>query len=280
MSEMSQFAPTGYGLAAVLFWGTSDFLGGYASRSANAMLVATITNGSGFIGIILACILSGAAFPERASVIWGILGGAFGGTALAFFYRALAAGNMGLTAPLAAMLSAAIPTIFAIVTEGWPHYAQVAGFILAGIAIWLISRSEDGFGPKGIGLAVVAGLGFAGFYLCIRQAGNGSALWLAAASRTGAFLCTAALLLGQRAFRPFQRQSAAWAVVAGFLDVSGSVVFIRASQTGRLDAAVILASLYPVVTVLLARIVLKEQFTRWKTVGMLAALAAVPLITS
>jgi len=68
--------------------------------------------------------------------------------------------------------------------------------------------------------------------------------------------------------------------VAGCLDVSGSVVFIRASQTGRLDAAVILASLYPVVTVLLARIVLNEQFTRWKTVGMLAALVAVPLITS
>jgi drug/metabolite transporter (DMT)-like permease len=280
MSQTSQLVPTGYGLAAVLFWGTSDFLGGYASRSANAMLVATITNGSGFVAIILACILTGVPFPDRASVIWGLLGGAFGGTALAFFYRALAAGNMGLTAPISALLSAAIPTVFTLVTEGWPHYAQVAGFVLAGIAIWLISRSEDGFSPKGIGLAFIAGLGFAGFYLCIRQAGNASALWLAAASRTGALVCTATLLIAQRAFRPFQSQSAAWAVVAGFLDVSGSVVFIRASQTGRLDAAVILASLYPVVTVLLARIVLKEQFTRWKTVGMLAALAAVPLITS
>jgi drug/metabolite transporter (DMT)-like permease len=71
-----------------------------------------------------------------------------------------------------------------------------------------------------------------------------------------------------------------WGVLAGLIDVSGSVLFFRSLQGARLDTAVVLASLYPVITVLLARIVLKEQFTRWKIAGMLAALAAVPLIAS
>ena len=65
---------------------------------------------------------------------------------------------------------------------------------------------------------------------------------------------------------------------AGCLDVTGTIMFVRASQTGRLDTAVVLTSLYPVITVLLARVFLKEHFTRWKTVGMAAALAAVPMI--
>jgi drug/metabolite transporter (DMT)-like permease len=67
-------------------------------------------------------------------------------------------------------------------------------------------------------------------------------------------------------------------MLAGCLDVSGSALFVRASQTGRLDAAVVLTSLYPAVTVLLAHFFLKEHFTRWKTAGILAALLAVPMI--
>jgi drug/metabolite transporter (DMT)-like permease len=78
--------------------------------------------------------------------------------------------------------------------------------------------------------------------------------------------------------RRVDKSTLALALLAGTLDVTGTVVFIRASQMGRLDVAVVLSSLYPAITVLLARIILKEHFTRWKTVGMLTALAAVPLI--
>ncbi len=269
-----------FSLGAVLCWGMSDFLGGFVSRRADAYAITAITNGCGLAVIAVVCALSGTHMPPLSSMIWALAAGASGGTALAIFYRALAAGSMGLTAPVTALLSAGIPTVVGIVMEGWPHAWHVAGFILAGLAIWLISRAEGGVSPQGIGLAIVAGLGFAGFYLLIRQAQVGSAFWIAAGSRAAAFICTAAIVAARHKFQPMQKDSAAWAGLAGFLDVSGSVLFVRAAQTGRLDTSVVLTSLYPVVTVVLARLILKEHFTRWKTVGILTALAAVPLIAS
>lgn len=270
---------TSLSLAAVFAWGTSDFLGGYSARSANAFLLTTIAHGSGLL--LMASIAAGthSPFPIAHSAIWAFAGGLSGGSALAIFYRALSQGRMGLTAPVAAVLGAAIPTIVTMFSEGPPGPTHIGGFLLAGMGIWLISRTEDGRGAEGIGMAAISGVGFAGFYLCMRQAGNGSALWIAAVSRCGSLLVTGMIVLISRAHL-ITKQSAMWGVLAGFLDVTGSALFVRASQLGRLDTAVVLTSLYPAVTVLLARLVLKEHFTRWKAVGMFAALLAVPLIAT
>jgi uncharacterized membrane protein len=127
-------------------------------------------------------------------------------------------------------------------------------------------------------MAVLAGIGFAGFYLCIHQAGDASALWTATCSRAASLLVTAAFVIFGRHIRAVATPVVVIAVIAGILDVSGSAVFIRAAQIGRLDDAVVLSSLYPAVTVLLARFFLKEHFSRGRTIGMVAALAAVPMI--
>jgi drug/metabolite transporter (DMT)-like permease len=271
--------PTALSLAAVLAWGTSDFLGGYSVRHANAFLLTTIAHASGLILMVTIAATSHSPFPIRSSALWAFAGGLSGGGALAIFYLALSRGRMGLKAPVAAVLGAAIPTVFAMFTEGAPGPVHITGFVLAAIGIWLISHAEDDSGAEGIGLAALAGIGFAGFYLCMREAGNGSALWIAASSRMASFLLTGMIVLVTQA-RRITRNSAAWGVLAGCLDVTGSALFVRASQTGRLDTAVVLTSLYPAVTVLLARIVLKEHFSRWKAVGMFAALLAVPMIAT
>ncbi len=102
---------------------------------------------------------------------------------------------MGLVAPVAAVLGAAIPSVATAFAEGFPGYRHLLGFILAGVGVWLISRTEAGVGrPEGLGLAVLAGIGFAGFYLCIHRAGNGSALWIATCSRFGALLVTGSIV--------------------------------------------------------------------------------------
>jgi len=278
MLVSAELMSTSFSLAAVFAWGTSDFLGGYAARRANAFLLTTVAHAGGLLPVLALASATHAQFPSHNSMLWAIAGGFSGGGALAIFYRALATSRMGLTAPVAAVLGAAVPTIFGMITQGMPGAVHIAGFIVAAAGIWLISRTEDASGLEGIGLAAIAGIGFAGFYLCISQAKDGSALWLAAFSRTGALVVTGSIVLLQRKFNDITAAGTRWGLVAGCLDVSGTALFVRASQTGRLDSAVVLTSLYPAVTVLLARVILHEHFTRWKAVGMFAALIAVPMI--
>jgi len=280
VSAQPQFAPVAYSLAAVLAWGSSDFLGGYATRRANAFVFTTLVNVGGLVVMATLAASTHATFPTTRSVIWVLVGGISGGASLAIFYRALSSGRMGLTAPVAAVLGAAIPTLVSMFTEGWPGPGRTAGFFLAAGGLWLITRSEDGSTPEGVGLAVLAGIGFAGFYLCVRQAGDAPALWVASFTRVGGLVATGAIAVAQRRFREITSAGVGWAVVTGCVDSLGTVLFVRASQSGRLDEAVVLSSLYPAITVLLARLFLKEHFTRWKLVGLLAALASVPMIAT
>jgi drug/metabolite transporter (DMT)-like permease len=278
MTLPSLSPPTAFSLAAVFSWGTSDFVGGYGSRRANAFVLTAIAHISGLLLMAGVALATHSPFPSRIAIAWSLLAGLCGGGALAIFYRALATGRMGLTAPVAAVLGAAIPTVFGIFREGLPQPAQVIGFVLAAVGIWLISRTEDDSAPEGVGMAALAGVGFAGFYLCIKQAGDSSAFWTAATSKIASFTLTSIIVLIGRSVRQIDQRGVALGILAGCLDIIGSVLFIRASQTGRLDAAVVLSSLYPAITVLLARLILKEHFTRWKALGMFAALLAVPMI--
>jgi drug/metabolite transporter (DMT)-like permease len=224
-------------------------------------------------------------FPNRASICWAVIAGAVGGFSLAIFYRALASGRMGLAAPIAALFGAAIPTLVDIALEGAPGRWSILGFALAIVALWLITRPEptgdiDQAGhPKGVAAAALAGVGFATFYLCIHQA-TGSPTWIAAISRIGSFTATSVAVFATRAPLELNRSATILGVFAGWFDIIASALFVFASQHGRLDGAVVITSLYPAVTVLLARIVLKEHFSRWKFIGLLAALAAVPLIAA
>jgi uncharacterized membrane protein len=281
MSVAAQYIPAAYSLTAVGVWGTSDFLGGVGARRANAFLFTAIVHLSGMIVVGAIALITHTPFPGIISLVWSMLAGALGGFALVFFYRALSRGNMGLVAPVAAVLSAAIPALVIAFARGLPGARQGVGFLLAGIGVWLISRNETGVGrPEGIGVAVLSGVGFAGFYLCTYQAGSASALWVSTCSRLASFLVTGAIVLIGRHLRAVPAPVLAIAMIAGILDISGSIAYIRAEQLGRLDAAVVLSSLYPAVTVLLARIFLHEHFSRSRTIGMVAALAAVPLIAA
>jgi uncharacterized membrane protein len=279
MPIAAQYIPAAYSLTAVGVWGASDFLGGVGARRANAFLFTAIVHLSGMIMVGSVALITHAPFPGTTSLVWSLIAGSLGGFSLIFFYRALARGNMGLIAPVAAVLSAAIPTLVTAFAEGFPGLRHVFGFILAGIGVWLISRTEGAAGrPEGIGVAVLAGVGFAGFYICIHHAGNASALWVATCSRSASFMVTAGIVLFGRYMGKIPVPVLAISVIAGILDITGSVVFIRAAQVGRLDSAVVISSLYPVVTVLLARAFLHEHFSRARTIGMVAALAAVPMI--
>ena len=280
-----QAGPVAYSVTAVFLWGASDFAGGCGSRRSDAFVVTAFSHVFAFAVMFAIALTHPGAFPNRASIVWALIAGSVGGFSLAIFYRALASGKMGLSAPIGALLGAAIPTLVDIALEGAPSRWAVGGFVLAVVAIWLITRPEaavenDEAGhPKGVAMAALAGVGFAGFYLCIHQA-TGSPIWIAAISRIGSFAATGIAVIAMRPPLTLSRSAAANGAIAGIFDVIASALFISASQRGRLDEAVVITSLYPAITVLLARIVLKEHFSRWKFVGLLAALAAVPLIAA
>ena len=118
----AQYIPAAYSLTAVGVWGASDFLGGVGARRANAFLFTAIVHISGLVVMGTLALIAHAPFPGNAASGWSLMAGAVGGMALAFFYRALASGNMGLIAPVAAVLSAAIPTIVTAFAEGFPGH--------------------------------------------------------------------------------------------------------------------------------------------------------------
>jgi drug/metabolite transporter (DMT)-like permease len=280
MLASAQLASVLYALGAFLSWGISDFVGGYTARRFNSFYLAALGHLSGTTLMTCLALANHETLPDLGHLRWAFAAGACGGVSLALFYRALSRGNMGLAAPVSAVLGAALPVAFAMFTEGLPKALPTAGFVLALAGIWLVSRPEGGQRPEGLALAMISGVGFALFYIFIKQAGSGAALWIAAASRASSLVATALITLLGRKFSPTYRLGFAIALLAGCIDVTGTFLFIRASQTGRLDTAVILSSLYPALTVVLARIFLGEHFTRWRTVGMVAALVAVPMIAA
>lgn len=292
----TSYLPAILSLTAVGVWGTSDFLGGLGARRANVFLFTSFVHLAGMIAAGSLALALQLPMVDVRAMLWSFAAGGLGGIGVALFYRALAIGKMGLIAPVSAVLAAGITTVITSLSEGVPSTRHIAGFVLAGIGVWLISRTEEaaperasitstlatsdehGDRPRGLGLAVLAGLGFAAFFLCIHRAGNGSALWIAVCSRLASLFVTLVAVIGSREFRTIARQTLGIAVGAGILDVTGTVVFVRAEQLGRLDSAAVLSSLYPAVTVILARVFLHEHFSRARTLGMLAAIAAVPLI--
>jgi len=274
---MSNAAPIGLCLCTILSWGSSNFLGGYASRRANPFVLSAVSHLAALAFMILVAGALHVPFPSRHALLWAFGAGLAGGLALAILYGSLSSGRMGLAAPVVAVLSSGIPAIVTMVREG-SRATRLIGFALAILGVSLISCTEDKTDKKAITLAVLAGCGFAAYSLSIKQAGTGSAMWIEVHSRVAAFLVTALVALCGQKIGHLDQRSGFWAATAGLLDTTGSVAFVRASQSGRLDTVVVVSSLYPVVTVLLALIFLREKLTRWKAVGVCATIVALPLV--
>ncbi|GAC1422531.1 MAG: DMT family transporter [Ktedonobacteraceae bacterium] len=275
------FATVIFGLAASLFWGSGDFCGGLASRRDNASSVVFAAYTIGCVLLIILALLWKEAFPSPLDVIWGGLAGVSGAIGLIAFYSALSNGRMGIIAPVSAILTAGIPVLFSAYTQGLPSLLQLGGFVLALLAIGLISRPERTKGrPAGIGLALLAGCGFGCFFVLISRVSPTATFWpLAFARFTSVLVLLIVVRIRRQQMLP-KKTVTLLVVLAGVLDAFGNAFFVLATHVGRLDVAAILSSLYPAATVVLAALVLRERMTRIQTLGILLALIAVPLISA
>jgi drug/metabolite transporter (DMT)-like permease len=269
-----------FGLAASLFWGSGDFNGGLASRRSNASSVVIAAYAIGFVLLVALALLWREPFPRTIDIMWGGVAGLAGAIGLISFYSALSIGRMGIAAPVSAILTASLPVLFSLFTAGLPTWLQLGGFILALIAIGLISRPERAKGrPEGLGLAMLAGCGFGCFFILISRVTPTSTFWPLAMARFTAVLFLLAMTLLRREPTLPKMKVAPFVVLAGVLDAIGNAFFVLATHNGRLDIAAVLSSLYPAATVLLAALVLRERVTRIQGIGILIALIAVPLIS-
>ena len=280
-------------LAAALLWGGGDFSGGmgvkHAGGTMGAALRVILLSHAVSLGILLvAAWWRGDAFPHGAPLVWGLVAGATAGIALACFYVALSRGAMGASAALSGLLAAAIPAAVSAGAEGSPGLLRLVGFLVAGLAIWLIAAGpnpEAHAADRGtFWLAVAGGLGFGVYFVALKFAGSAGVIWPLATVRMGS-LTVCSLLVGGMSLKAraggvrLNRSVVVWALGAVLLDTSGNLLFIAATRAGRLDVAAVLASLYPASTILLAAWTLHERPTRRQGLGMAVAAAAVVMIT-
>jgi drug/metabolite transporter (DMT)-like permease len=275
------FATVIFGLTASLCWGGGDFSGGLASRRANVSGVVIAGYTVGFVLLVALALIWKEPLPRPVDVLWGGLAGVAGVLGLIAFYSALSSGPMGIAAPVSAVLTAALPVLFSALTAELPTRLQLGGFVLALLAIGLISRPDRASGPpQGIGLAVLAGCGFGCFFILISRVSPGATFWpLAVARFTSVSVALIMTRLRRQPVLPGMRV-ALLVALAGILDALGNAFFVLAAHSGRLDVAAVLSSFYPAATVLLAALVLRERVTRVQAIGILLVLLAVPLISS
>jgi drug/metabolite transporter (DMT)-like permease len=210
---------------------------------------------------------------------WGAAAGIAGLIGLMGLYRAMAIGQMGIAAPVTAVLAAGLPVVVGALTQGLPDLVHLTGFVLALAGIWLISRPQDGTGrPAGLGLAIIAGLGFGCFLTFIAQVQSNAVFWPLVVARAASIALMVALLLTRQKLALPAKNTWLLILLAGVMDAGGNAFFVLAEQMGRLDVASTLASLYPATTVLLALLVLKEKIGGWQNIGILLALIAILLI--
>jgi len=269
----------GYGLASALSWGAGDFSGGFASRRSPVLGVLAFGQAIGVSLIVAFAVLGREPMPAPAALAWSVGAGAAGAVGLAALYRGLAVGRMGVVAPVSAILSAALPVLWGVFAEGLPGPVRLAGFGLALAGIWLVAGAgQPGEGRAGLGLALVAGCGFGGFLVLMDRGAQGGTFWpLAAARGTSLVLALAAAIASRRPWAP-ALPALPVVFLSGALDAGGNAFFVLASQTGRLDVAAILSSMYPASTVLLAALLLRERVSRPQGVGIAAVLSAIVLI--
>jgi drug/metabolite transporter (DMT)-like permease len=279
----------GLGLAAATTWGGSDYAGGIGARRWPALLVVASGHLVTLVILLAICLLGGWPVPHQVEFLEAALGGLEGSLALALFYQALAMGEMGLTAALTGLLTALVPVLYGLWSEGLPAPLAAAGLLLGVVAIWLIAHSprldktRHETPPMALVLGALSGVGFGVQLILFKLASIGGVVWALTSARIGGVLGLLAVLVcawprgeeGQRIRKGFWRIG----IVAGALDTVGNLGYTVAAHTGRLDLAAIVSSLYPGFTILLAALFLRERPSRRQTLGMAVALASVVLLS-
>ncbi|HTX44653.1 MAG TPA: EamA family transporter [Solirubrobacteraceae bacterium] len=274
-------------LCSSLCWGVSDFVGGLQARTVPLLRVLLISQSFGLECLAVILIIRGAGPPAFVHVWPAIAAGLAGTAALAAFYRALAIGSMSIVAPISAT-GVAVPVVVGIAQGERPAAIQLAGIVAASIGVVLASRerseepspADERTTRITVLLALIAAAGFGSFFVGLRSASHYDVLWALFASRGAG---VAALLVATLIVRP-PRVKERWRLLplsaVAVLDLGANGLYAVATRHGLLAEVAVGSSLYPLATVVLARIVLGERVHRLQEVGIAVAIAGVAMIAA
>ena len=268
------------GLASAISFGAGDFSGGVASRRAGGMAVAAGAQVVGLVALLLGLLVLRPPAPESEALLLGIAAGVAGGLGLAALYAGMAIGAMGLVAALSGLGSVGIPVLVGAASGALLSPMQLVGVALAALAAMTAAgASRIGVSRTALLLAALAAVSFGSWFVLLDLAADaGDPLWVLVVSRG-----TSAVLIGTvvaaRRTGGGLRAVAPVVVLAGMLDVGGNVLFVVARGAIDVGLAAALSGLYPLVTMLLARLVLGDALPRLGLVAVALAVAAVALIS-
>jgi drug/metabolite transporter (DMT)-like permease len=272
------------GLGSSLLWGLADFAGGVQARRAPLAAVVLVSQATGLVALVVVVAVRGVGPPSVDDLWPAALAGAAGAAALGAFYHGLAIGQMSIVAPISAT-GATIPVAVGVAGGDRPSGLQAAGVALAVAGVVLASRQVDEGDPgsaararRSVAAALVAAVGFGTFFVGMSKAAHHDVYWALLTGRAAAVVVAAAAVAVARPAVAVPRGRLAGLAAVGALDVSANALYAYGSTRGLLSIVAVLGSLYPVVTVLLARAVLHERVRPIQDAGVLAALAGVALI--
>ncbi|QGN57505.1 DMT family transporter [Nostocoides sp. HKS02] len=265
-------------LASSACWGTSDFFAGLRARTMPAAAVVAWSQGMALV--LLTVVLSVTGFGGPTGwMVWAVAAGVAGSGALVCFYAALSTGTMGVVAPVAS-LGVVVPVLLGILTGDQPPVLAWVGMVVAIVGVALASGPElsGGVSPRPLALACVAAVGFGLALFCLDRGARVSllhTLWGMRATSVSLFLVAGVVLRRAGGVRAADLP-ALGLIGAGDLVANG--LFAYASSHGVVSIASVLGSLYPVVTVLLARVLLQERLRPVQGVGVGISVAGVVVL--
>jgi drug/metabolite transporter (DMT)-like permease len=258
------------GLAAAVLYGSSDFGGGVASRRFGSLPVTVI--GSAVATVLAWATLGvvGGPGPTVRAVAWGLASGLAGGIGTMVLYRGLARGQMSVVGPVSAVGAAVVPVAAGVALGERPGLVAIAGVLVALPAIVLVASSGPVRGKLRGGLldGLLAGLAFGILFVGLAQAGRNAGLWPVVFEQTGALLVTLAVAAKSRQPLRIPLRAAGLPVFAGASGMAATLAYFYATHFSMLAIAAVLVSLYPGVTVLLARTLLHERFSPAQRAGL------------
>jgi drug/metabolite transporter (DMT)-like permease len=264
------------GLAAALLYGGSDFGGGVASRRFGSLQVSVVGSAVATVLAWATLILVGGPGPSVQAVAWGLGSGLAGGAGTLVLYRGLARGQMSVVGPVSAVGAAVVPVVAGVALGERPSLLAVAGVLVALPAIVLVAASGSVRGKLGPGLfdGLAAGVAFGILFVGLAQAGRNAGLWPVASEQTGTLLLTLGVAVKSREPLQIPVRAAGLPALVGASGMAATLTYFYATHYSMLAIAAVLVSLYPGVTVLLARVMLHERFSPAQRAGLgLCALA-------